>query len=272
MSDAARQTLEGLARGLGGAILFALPLLMTMEMWWLGFYLSPWRLLLLMAAFFPMLVGVAHYIGFKHTATWGHAALQAITAYGLATISSGTMLGILGVLKPGMSWRELAGKTAIQAGPGALGALLAQSHFGTSEEKDRRREEAEYVEHLFFMVVGALYVALTVAPTEEMPLIGFMMRNGHVFVAMAFSLLLLHFFMHGVGFEGHAAAEPGSGLSTFFRLTVVGYALAVAVSAFLLYVFGRFDATQVAAKIHTTVVLAVPATIGAAAARITLDA
>src|SRR4051812_13654711 len=268
----ARETLGGLARGLGGSILFALPLLMTMEMWWLGFYLSPARILLLIAAFFPMLVGLAHYVGFDHTASWGHSALQAITAYGLATLSSGVVLGIIGVFKPGMSWRELVGKTAIQAGPGALGALLAQSHFGSSEQKEKRREHATYVEHLFFMVVGALYVALTVAPTDEMPLIGFMMRNAHVVIAMAVSLLLLHLFMHGVGFEGHAAAEPGNAVSTFFRLAVVGYALALAVSGFLLYVFGRFDDTQVAAKIHTTIVLALPATVGAAAARLTLDA
>ena len=271
-AGSAQETLEGLARGLGGAILFALPLLMTMEMWWLGFYLSPSRVLLLMVVFFPILAGLAHYVGFGHTATWGHAALQTVTAYGLATVSSAIMLGMLGVLKPEMSWHEVVGKTAIQAGPGALGALLAQSHFGTSGEKDERRAGAAYFEHLLFMVVGALYVALTVAPTDEMPVIGFMMRNAHILIAMGFSLFLLHFFMHGIGFQGHPAAEPGSALSTFFRLAVVGYALALAVSAFLLYVFGRFDDTQIAAKIHMTVVLAVPATVGAAAARLTLDA
>src|SRR4051812_17823171 len=100
--DTARQMLKGLARGFGGAILFALPLLMTMEMWWLGFYLSPWRLLLLVVVFFPILTGLAHYVGFAHTTTLGHSALQAMTAYGLATVSSGIMLGILGVFKPGM--------------------------------------------------------------------------------------------------------------------------------------------------------------------------
>jgi putative integral membrane protein (TIGR02587 family) len=268
----ARETLAGLARGLGGAVLFALPLLMTMEMWSLGFYLDPSRILVLMLVFFPILAGVAHYVGFGHTATPGHAALQAVTAYGLATVSSGIMLGILGILKPEMSWHELVGKTAIQAGPGALGALLAQSHFGSSKEEEARREQAAYLEHVFFMVVGALYVALTIAPTEEMPLIGFKMRNAHVLIATGVSLALLHFFMQGVGFQGHAAAEPGSGASTFFRLSVVGYGLALAVSAFLLYVFGRFDDTQIAAKIHMTVVLALPATIGAAAARLTLDA
>jgi len=223
----AQETLAGLARGLGGAILFALPLLMTMEMWWLGFYLSPSRILLLMVVFFPMLAVLAHYVGFGYTATWGHATLQAITAYGLATVSSGIMLGILAVLGPGTSWHELLGKTAIQAGPGALGALLAQSYFGSSKEKDERRAQAAYVEHLFFMVVGALYVALTVAPTDEMPLIAFMMRDTHVLIAIGFSLFLLHFFMHGIGFEGHAAAEPGSAISTFFRLAMVGYGAAL---------------------------------------------
>jgi len=264
--------LAGLARGFGGAILFALPLLMTMEMWWLGFYLNPTRILLLMAVFFPILIGVAHYIGFGDTVSVGHAALHATTAYGLALVSSGVMLGIFGVLKPDMGWHELVGKIAIQAGPGALGALLAESHFGESDHKGERHDQATYVEHLFFMVVGALFVALTVAPTDEMPLIGYMMRRAHTLVAVAFSLALLHFFMHGVGFEGHAAAEPGGGVSTFFRLAVVGYALALLVSAFLLYVFGRFDDTQIAPAIHVTVVLGVPATVGAAAARLLLDA
>jgi putative integral membrane protein (TIGR02587 family) len=274
MSGAAsgRETIDDLARGAGGAILFALPLLMTMEMWWLGFSLSPQRILLLLIVFFPILAMLAHYVGFGRTATWRHAAIQTITAYGLATVSSAIMLGILGLFKPGMSWHEMVGKTAIQAGPGALGALFAQSHFGTSKEKDRRREQAAYVEHLFFMIVGALFIALTIAPTDEMPLIAFMMRNAHILVALAFSLILLHFFMHGIGFEGHPAAEPGRAIGTFFRLSVVGYGLALAVSAFLLYVFGRFDDTQIAAEIHMTVVLALPATVGAAAARLILDA
>jgi uncharacterized membrane protein len=121
------------------------------------------------------------------------------------------------------------------------------------------------------MVVGALYVALTVAATDEMPLLGFLMRDVHVVAAAIFCLGLLHFFMRGVGFEGHAAAAGGS-VSTFLRLSVVGYALALLVSAFLLYVFGRFEQNGLASDLHTVVVLAVPATVGAAAARLTLDA
>ena len=53
--DGTQEVFAGLARGFGGSILFALPLLMTMEMWWLGFYLAPTRILLLIAVLFPIL-------------------------------------------------------------------------------------------------------------------------------------------------------------------------------------------------------------------------
>ena len=49
-----------LGRAFGGAIIFAFPLLMTMEMWWLGFYLDRLRLALFLAINFPLLVGLAY--------------------------------------------------------------------------------------------------------------------------------------------------------------------------------------------------------------------
>jgi putative integral membrane protein (TIGR02587 family) len=170
-----------------------------------------------------------------------------------------------------MGWHELAGKAAVQMGPAAVGALFAQAHFGSAPEEERRRRDVGYAGHLFFMLIGALYVALTVAPTEEMPLIGFMMHDAHTIAAMALSLLLLHLLLQGAGFEGHTAAEAHGVVSTFLRLTVAGYVIALAASAFLLWVFGRFDAGSVVSGLHTTVVLALPATVGAGAARLTLD-
>ena len=38
-----RRAVVGLARAFAGAIIFALSLLMTMEMWWLGFYMDRLR-------------------------------------------------------------------------------------------------------------------------------------------------------------------------------------------------------------------------------------
>src|SRR5688500_4456057 len=57
----------GLARAFGGAVIFGLPMLMTMEMWWLGSTMDPLRLALLVLLAIPLLVGLSHVSGFEET-------------------------------------------------------------------------------------------------------------------------------------------------------------------------------------------------------------
>jgi putative integral membrane protein (TIGR02587 family) len=263
---------EGLSRAFAGAILFALPLWMTTEMWSLGFYMNPDRLVVLILAFLPLLVGLSHYIGFDETAHLGHAALHAAVSCGVALLSSTIVLSVIAIFNREMGWRELVGKSAVQLGPAALGALFAQAHFGSTPEEEHRRRQVGYAGHLFFMLIGALYVALTVAPTDEMPLIGYMMGDAHTLSAIALSLVILHVFLQGVGFDAHAEAESHGPVSIFFRLSVVGYVTALVASAFLLWIFGRFDDSGVAAGVRMMVALGLPATVGAGAARLLLDA
>jgi putative integral membrane protein (TIGR02587 family) len=244
-----------------------------MEMWWLGFYMDPWRVVIMLVAFFPLLIGLSHFVGFDDTAGLPHDVVHAFVAYGVAFVCGVSVLSLVAVLKPGMGIHEVVGKVALQAVPGAIGALLAQAHFGSPPEKERRRRDATYLSHLFFMIVGALFVALTLAPTDEMVLIADLMTDAHAIAAAVVSLLLLHVFTSGVGFRGHPASEdaPPSGPPPFLRLSVVGYVLSLAVSAALLWVFGRFDDESAIPRLHATVVLGLPATLGAAAARLTLD-
>jgi uncharacterized membrane protein len=54
----------------------------------------------------------------------------------------------------------------------------------------------------------------------------------------------------------------------FLRFTVVGYAIALLVSAYVLWTFGRLDGMSVDAIVATLVVLAFPAAIGAGAAHL----
>ena len=75
----------GLGRGVAGALFLALPMLMTMEMWYLGFYMARERLLLLLLLNIPLLILLAHRIGFEETATWREAIRDAIHAAGLKT-------------------------------------------------------------------------------------------------------------------------------------------------------------------------------------------
>ena len=62
----------------------------------------------------------------------------------------------------------------------------------------------------------------------------------------------------------------GGVLRSFVTLTVVGYVIALALSAYLLWTFGRFDGVGATMVLTQAVVLALPASLGAAAARLIL--
>src|SRR5918996_6554297 len=56
-----------LAHDFGGAILFSFPLLMTMEMWWLGFYVDRLRLALFLTLAFVVVLGLSYFEGGEET-------------------------------------------------------------------------------------------------------------------------------------------------------------------------------------------------------------
>jgi putative integral membrane protein (TIGR02587 family) len=269
---AGRAFLIGLARAFAGAILFALPLFMTMEMWTLGSTMHELRLALFLALIFPVLGGLAYYAGFEESFDIRDFVLNALVAYAVAFIASAAMLGLLAVFGPGMSAGEVVGKTALQAVPGSIGAMLARSQLGGQRdggEEERRRDT--YGGELFLATVGALFMAFNVAPTEEIVLIAQMMTGWHPVVLVGISLLIMHAFVYAVEFRGQTVLAPGiSPWSEFLRLTVVAYALALLVCLYVLWTFGRADGLAFPELLIQTVVLGLPAALGAAAARLIL--
>jgi putative integral membrane protein (TIGR02587 family) len=266
-----RRFAVGLARAFGGALVFSLPLIMTMEMWWLGFYVDRLRLALLVALELPLLVALAHFCGFEETTGVLDAAVDATAAFGVAFVTGAAALSLFGIVRLGMSADEIVGKITLQAVAGSIGALLAQSQFGRVEEEGRKRREAGRPGEYFFMAIGALFLAANVAPTEEMVLIAHKMNGWSVLVLSAVSLACMHGFVFAVEFRGQETPPPGTSFaSAFLRFTALGYAIALAISAYMLWTFGRFDGIALAEALRQTIVLGFPAAIGAAAARLIL--
>ena len=123
--DAERAYSIGLARAFGGALLFSLPMLMTMEMWELGVQMSRLRLALLLVAMFPLLVGLAFYLGFESVTSVLDAVLDAFVAIAVAALLSAAVLAVFGMLGPEHRPREWLGRIALQSVAGSIGALLA---------------------------------------------------------------------------------------------------------------------------------------------------
>lgn len=264
--------LIGVARAFGGAIVFALPLLMTMEMWWLGLYIDPGRLTLLLLLLIPLLVGLSHFVGFEDTFDWHDDVIDAFVACAVGYLAAVPVLVLFGVITLEMSAGELVGKVALQAVPGSIGALLAQSQLGSPSARERKdKRQDTYAGECFFMTTGALFLSFNLAPTEEMVLISYMMTPWHALALAGVSLVLMHAFVYSVGFQGHAEMPEGAHWSgVFVRYTVVGYALCLLISAYILWTFGRTTGLSFEASVMAVVVLAFPAAIGAAAARLIL--
>lgn len=260
----------GLARAFGGALVFSMPMLMTVELWQLGFAADPMRIALLVVLMVPVLVGLSHYGGFEPTFDWQDDVVDAFVGYAVAFAASFLVLVLFGQLQPGMPWDEVVGKLALQAVGGSIGALLAEGQFGTRD--DHAEEEKENTSHageLFLMLVGALFLALSVAPTEEMALIANKMGPAQAIALAVLSLVVMHAFVYAVDFRGQADMPEGMPRwSLFLRYTVPGYAIALLVSVYLLWTFGRTDGAGLEHIVTTAVVLAFPASIGAAAARL----
>jgi putative integral membrane protein (TIGR02587 family) len=119
------------------------------------------------------------------------------------------------------------------------------------------------------MAVGAIFLAMNVAPTEEMILISYQMTVWHSVALMALSLLIMHGFVFAVEFQGSHSLPPGTPFwSAFLRFTVVGYAVALLMSVYILWTFGRTDGVALMPLLQSIVVLGFPAAVGAAAARL----
>ena len=258
-------------RAFGGAIIFSLPLMMTMEMWWLGFYMPRSRLILFLALTVPLLSVLAYYAGFEKSAGPRDFVLDAVAALAVGFVASAAILLVLAVLETGMSADEIAGKIVLQAIPGAIGAMLARSQLGQRDaggEEESRRDT--YGGELFLAGVGAMFMAFNVAPTDEIVLIALMMTEWHAIALVAGSLLMMHGFVYAVGFRGTAEPREGSAAREFVRLTAVAYVLSLLISLYVLWTFGRTDGLGLEELVKTVLVLGFPAAIGAAAARLIL--
>ncbi|WP_439616324.1 TIGR02587 family membrane protein [Shinella sp.] len=262
----------GLGRGVAGALFLALPMLMTMEMWYLGFYMARERLLLLLLINIPLLVLLAHRIGFEETFTWREAVRDAIIAYGIGILTSLVVLSALGLLKGGMPASELVGKVALQSVPASIGAMLGRSQLGHDDDKDSDdAKETRYPAELLMMGAGALFLSLNIAPTDEMMVLAYKMTIWHAIIVTVLSIALMHGFVYAVSFTGgHELSPETPWWHAFVRFTLPGYVIALSISVFTLWIFERLGDSSAVEIMLSVIVLGFPASLGAAAARLIL--
>lgn len=264
---------KGLGRACAGAVIFSIPMLMTMELWWLGFALERANLLVLALVSVPVLWGMNYFIGFQATFCWQDDLRDTFVALAVGGGASAVLLVLIGALTLDDPAREWLGKLVLQTIPAGFGAVLARDQFAGGRaraEKENKMRRTGYGGEVFLMGAGALFFALALAPTEEMHLIAFRITAWHGLALLALSLASLHGFVYVLEFKGqHGGGKKGM-VSLFLRFSVVGHALALVVSGAVLALLGQFHGLSATQALMSTVVLSFPAALGAGAARVIL--
>lgn len=273
----------GLARAFAGALIFGLPMLLTSELWDLGATIDRRKLALLTLAAIPLLVGLAHRVGFESTFGWREDTRDACVALGIGLLTAVAVLAVFGRLGDPPRPDQLIGRATAQAVPAALGALLARSQLhgsggggneddegsgGDGEDEDRERAFSGYFGTLFMMLVGALFLSLNMAPTQEIVLVSFSMTPWLGVALAVLTLGITHGFVRAHG--NRSGRHDSSQLSDFVRYSLVGYGLALLISFFTLWIFGSIDGFGFRSMLMATVVLGFPSALGASAARMIL--
>ncbi|HEV2073516.1 MAG TPA: TIGR02587 family membrane protein [Thermomicrobiales bacterium] len=270
------QERDDFIRAFSGAYIFGIPLLFTMEMWWIGQYADLWKLLVFLGLAFAANLGLTYAAGFKRRSTFGTTVNQAVDAVAVGIVAATIMLLLLNQIRLTEPLDSIVGKIVVQAVPLSIGASVANQIFGKRGEKSRQGEshgEPMGPWHSFFSdvgatIIGGIFIGFSIAPTDEVPLIASALDYHHLVAVIGFSLLVSYMIVFASGFD---QASPQGLFQRPFTETMLAYLVSLLVSFLALYLFDQIEmGDPVLSMLEKTLVLGVPATVGGAAGRLVI--
>jgi putative integral membrane protein (TIGR02587 family) len=270
------ESLQEYGRGVAGGLMFSLPLLYTMEVWWAGFNTHPYRLLAYVLTTFLLLLGYNRYAGLRHDASMTGVAIDSVEEMGIGLFLAALVLFLLGRITFEMPLNEIAGVIVVEAMTVAIGVSVGTAQLGAGGKDEGMGGNSDedgihFGAQIVFAFCGAVLFAANLAPTEEVVIIGIQTSWLKLIGVAMFSLLIAFLILHYSDFKG-AGEFVRADHPTFILLdTVVTYAIALSSSALILWFFGRFDDVTMFTALAQTVALGLAATLGASAGRLLLQ-
>ncbi|HYJ86704.1 MAG TPA: TIGR02587 family membrane protein [Pyrinomonadaceae bacterium] len=271
------ESLQEYGRGLAGGLMFSLPLLYTMEVWWAGFIAHPYRLLVYVLATFVLLLGYNRYAGLRRDSSIAEVAIDSVEEMGIGLFLAALILFLLGRINLEMPFGEIAGVIVAEAATVAIGVSVGTAQLGAGGKEDEGMGKSSASDHphfgaqIVFAFCGAVLFAANLAPTEEIVIIGIQTSWVKIIGLALISLMIAFLILHYSDFKGAQEFVRADHPTLILLGTLVTYAIALSVSALILWFFGRFDGVTMFTALTQTVALGLAATLGASAGRLLLQ-
>jgi len=268
-----------LMRGIAGAFLFGAPFLYTMEVWWKGNFTAPPRMLLILGIAYLALVLLNIKGGFRAEQPRSRVQILVESAEGLAIalFTAAFSLALLGILRFETGVDAGLGRVITLSLPFAIGVGIANNLLLRTDDSDsgptRDRPQHPWRSTLSdagAALLGAIVVASSIAPTDEIPMIASSLSPVRLLLIMASSLLLSYIIVFEANFGAQQQRRSHRG---FFQSpvseTLAAYLISLAISMLMLWLFQVVRVSDpVNQWVSYIIVLGLPATIGGAAGRL----
>ena len=282
-----RTELRHLMHGLGGAFLFGMPFLYTMEIWWRGNTAGPPRMLVALALTFVALVVLERAATERSNKSvpWLRTFIEATEALATGLVAAAVGLFLIGFLEVNSGLHAIVGRLCMEGLPFSLGVGLADFILGEKEEghekgsaeqsakpKEKSDLRGRIIVRSGATALGATVIALTLAPTEEIPLIANRLGYPHVLGIIAASLVISYIIVFASNFVASEARRAHrGGFNAPLVETTISYMISLIMAGGMLWLYqqiGLNDSPDLWASY--VVVLGLPASIGGAAGRLAL--
>ncbi|MBE9197607.1 MULTISPECIES: TIGR02587 family membrane protein [unclassified Nodularia (in: cyanobacteria)] len=284
-----RQEINDIVRGTCGGFLFGIPLIYTMEIWWIGSLAKP-RLLVMAIAFMFIVVFFLNYTeGFrKRKNNWrvDQALIDTVEAMAIGFICSAFMLWLLQEITPQTSLKESLGKVVFTSVSFTLGVALANQLFpednqnnsistndkGNGISKDPQNDLQATFADLGATLIGAIVIAFNIAPTDEVPMLASAISPPWLLALMAASLVISYAIVFQAGFSDQQKRRQQKGIfQSPLSETTMSYLVSLLASGVMLFFFQKVTfADPWMMWLEHILILGLPATIGGAAGRLAI--
>ncbi len=277
-------------RAVAGSFLFGVPLLYTMEVWRIGNYTSPPRMLSALAITYVALLLLTYSAGFRkeQRSSLPDVFMDSTVGLAVAVVASALSLAVIGALSWEQGLDTMLGRVSMETVPFGVGAGISnfmvegektegsEEGEGSQREKSRGGSEAGSgmlrgtVANAGATLLGAVIIAFAIAPTEEVQLISARLSSAGLLALIAASLLLSYVIVFESSFESRKKRKNQQGIFQHpFTETVFSYLLSLIMALLMLWLFQLVELGDSVEKwIDYTLVLGLPATIGGAAGRL----
>ncbi|MEQ9552433.1 MAG: TIGR02587 family membrane protein [Coleofasciculus sp. G3-WIS-01] len=282
-SQACLLEIHQIIRGVFGGFLFGIPLLYTMEVWWIGSYIEPIILLGVLIITYLVVFLFNRSEGFRKNRRDGivHAAIESVEALAIGIVCATVILILLRRITGETPIDEALGKVIFESVPFSLGVAMARSLLPEQSAESDSSQYLQPIKKLGFRdmiadisatLIGAIIVAFSIAPTDEIPTLAAAASPPWLLVIIAASLLISYGIVFAAGFAHQRPRRLQKGiLPTPIGKTILSYLISLLASALMLWFFNRLSLSDPwFLWLRYTLLLGLPATIGGAAGRLAI--